>query len=62
MSGDLDRARLHFHALDREQQAQAIRRLAAAGQGDHAIARATSLGVELVRRVLANQNRRDHQQ
>jgi hypothetical protein len=31
-------ARLHFHALDREQQAQAIRRLAAAGQGDHTIA------------------------
>jgi hypothetical protein len=48
-------ARLHFHSLDRDQQAQAIRRLAASGQGDHTIAHATGLSVEQIRRVLAEQ-------
>ena len=49
-----DAARMrHFHALDRQQQAEAICRLAASGQGEHTIARATGLSVELVRRVLA---------
>jgi hypothetical protein len=48
-------ARMHFHALDREQQAEAIRRLAAAGQGEHTIAHATGLSVEMIRRVLAEQ-------
>ncbi len=47
-------ARMHFHSLDREQQAAAIRRLAAADQGDHTIAHATGLSVEMVRRVLAS--------
>jgi DNA invertase Pin-like site-specific DNA recombinase len=42
----------HFAALDREQQAQAIRRLIAAGQSEHTIARATGLSVEMVRRVI----------
>lgn len=42
----------HFHTLDREQQAQAIRRLASLGQGEHTIAHATGLSVEQIRRVL----------
>lgn len=45
-------ARMHFHALDREQQAQAVRRLAATGQSEHTISHATGLAVEQVRRVL----------
>lgn len=45
-------ARMHFHALDREEQAAAIRRLAASGQGDHTIAHATGLSVEAVRQLL----------
>jgi hypothetical protein len=49
---DLDRMR-HFHALDREQQAAAIRRLAVTGMSDHGISSATKLSVEFVRRVLA---------
>ncbi len=56
VGGKLDTAslaRLHFSALDREQQAQAIRRLAAAGQGEHYIAAETGLSVEIIRRVLA---------
>jgi hypothetical protein len=44
----------HFHALDREQQVKAIRRLAAAGQGAHTIAHATGLSVEQVRLLLRN--------
>lgn len=50
-------ARDHFALLPHDQQAQAIRRLAAAGQGDHTIARATGLSVEMIRRVLAEQLR-----
>jgi DNA invertase Pin-like site-specific DNA recombinase len=46
-------ARMHFHALDRQQQAQAIRRLAASGQSEHTIARATGLSVEMISRILA---------
>ena len=41
-----------FHALGMEQQAEAIRRLAASGQGVHSIACATRLSVEAVLRVL----------
>jgi len=48
-------ARMHFHALDREQQSQAIRRLAAAGLGEHTIAHATGVSVEQIRRELAEQ-------
>lgn len=48
-------ARLHFHVLDQDQQAAAIRRLAATGQGEHTIAHATGLSVEQIRRVLAEQ-------
>jgi hypothetical protein len=45
--------RMHFHSLSREEQAQAIRRLAVEGRGDHSIAAATGLSVEQIRRVLA---------
>ena len=48
-------ARMHFHALSSQEQAQAIRRLAASGQGEHTIAHATGLSVEQIRRVLAEQ-------
>jgi hypothetical protein len=43
----------HFHQLDREQQCQAIQRLAASGHGDATIAQATALSVEQIRRILA---------
>lgn len=48
---DADRMR-HFRALDEAQQREAIRRLAAAGQSEHTIARATGLAVEQIRHVL----------
>jgi ABC-type phosphate/phosphonate transport system ATPase subunit len=48
---------MHFEHLDREQQEQAIRRLAADGMSEHSIARATRLSVEQVRRVLAAEPR-----
>lgn len=51
---DHDRAALrHFHALNFEEQANAIRRLATMGMSDHGIAAATRLSVEFVRRILA---------
>ncbi len=56
MSGleQLDSARmLHFRALEHEQQTEAIRRLAAMGQSEFTIARATGLSVEMVKRILA---------
>jgi hypothetical protein len=56
IGGALDQAalaRMHFHALDRDEQAAAIRRLAESGQGDHTIAHATGLSVEQVRGVLS---------
>jgi ABC-type phosphate/phosphonate transport system ATPase subunit len=58
VGGTLDMAalaRMHFSSLDREEQAAAIRRLAATGMGDHGIADASGLSVEMVRRVLADQ-------
>jgi hypothetical protein len=42
----------HFHTLHRDAQEAAIRRLAAAGYSEHAIASATQLSVEQIRRVL----------
>ncbi len=45
-------ARLHFYALEPEQQAEAIRRQALAGHGEHTIARSTGLSVEFIRQVL----------
>ena len=50
-------ARMHFHALSRDQQAQAIRRLAATGQHEETIARATGLSVEQIRKLLAEAQR-----
>jgi hypothetical protein len=46
-------ARLHFATLSREEQAAAVRRLAASGMSDHGITRASGLAVEQVRRILA---------
>lgn len=43
---------LHFLLLDRDQQAQAIRRLSAQGMSDHTIATATRLSIDMVRRIL----------
>lgn len=52
-SQDGDAARMqHFHGLDRNAQAAAIKRLAACGWSEHGIARATQLSVEQIRRVL----------
>ena len=49
---DSDAARMaHFHALDRTRQAEAIRRLAAAGMSDGSIARATGLSSEMICRA-----------
>jgi hypothetical protein len=46
-----DRMR-HFAKLTRAEQAAAIRRLAADGMGDHTLAHATGLSVEMIRSVL----------
>jgi hypothetical protein len=46
-------ARFHFWALPADQQAQAIRRMHVAGNGERTIAHATGLSVEAIRRVLA---------
>ncbi|MGH3631103.1 MAG: hypothetical protein ACRDRL_27125 [Sciscionella sp.] len=43
----------HFLLLDQEQQAQAIKRMAATGWSDNGIATATGLSVEQIRRILA---------
>jgi hypothetical protein len=43
----------HFAALTHDEQAAAIRRLAAEGMSDHGIAHATGLAVEMVRAVLS---------
>jgi hypothetical protein len=45
--------RNHFARLTHDQQAQAIRGLAADGFGDHEIATRTGLHVEQIRRLLA---------
>lgn len=45
----------HFLALDPDQEAQAIGRLAASGASPYAIASATGLSVEMIRRLLAEQ-------
>jgi hypothetical protein len=55
IGGAMDRqalARLHFTVLSPAERATAIRRLAAAGQGEYTIAAETGLSVEQVRRVL----------
>lgn len=42
-----------FHVLDRDKQAEAIRRMAAVGYGERTLAHASGLTVEMVRRILA---------
>jgi hypothetical protein len=44
----------HFHALNPAQQAEAVRRLAAAGYSPHGIASATHLSVEMIAAILAD--------
>jgi uncharacterized protein YoaH (UPF0181 family) len=46
-------ARQHFLSLRHEEQAQAIRRLAAVGHGELTISHATGLAIEVIKRVLA---------
>ncbi len=46
--------RAHFHELGRDQQAAAIRRLAAQGMTDYGLAHATSLAVEQIRQILGD--------
>jgi hypothetical protein len=41
----------HFHSLDRQQQAEAIRRMASTGASELSIASATQLSVEFIRHV-----------
>jgi hypothetical protein len=48
-------ARLHFHALDHEQQQAAIVRLATTGMSDRDISDLTGLALEVIHRVLAEQ-------
>lgn len=51
--GDIPRELYHFLVLSHAEQLAAIRRLAALGWSDHAIAAATRLSVEQIRRLLA---------
>jgi phosphopantetheinyl transferase len=46
----------NFHQLTRQEQAQAIRHLAAEGWSDYGISHATELAIEQVRRVLGERN------
>ena len=46
----------YFLLLDREEQQNAIRRMARLGWSDHGIADATRLSVEQIRVALANRN------
>lgn len=45
----------HFLLLSRDEQEAAVRRLAAAGLSEHAIAGTSGLSVDQVRRILAMQ-------
>ena len=51
----------HFVTLDREQQAAAIRQLAASGISDYGIAAATRLSVEFVRTVIGPRKPRERE-
>ncbi len=44
--------RAHFYALSRDEQRDAIKRLALDGMSDYGIASATKLSVEMVRTIL----------
>ena len=50
--GDGDRDRLYFEMLTRDEQAAAMRRMAAEGMSDSTIASATALSVEFVKQIL----------
>lgn len=50
---DAQHARHQFALMPHDLQVLAIRRLAAAGHGDHVLAAMTGLAVEQIRRVLA---------
>jgi DNA-binding NarL/FixJ family response regulator len=55
LSGQRDDERMkHFTLLMRDQQQQAIQRLAVSGMSDHGIARATGLSVEMICRLLGD--------
>lgn len=45
--------RQRWQAMTREQQAEAIRRMASDGEGEQAIAARSGLSVEVIRRILA---------
>lgn len=50
-----EREMRHFELLDHEEQRSAIQRLSVAGMGDYAIAAATMLSVEQIRKILGEQ-------
>lgn len=50
-------ARLHFNTLSHAERCAAIRRLSVCGQTDTTIAAATGLSVEMIRLILADQER-----
>ena len=54
MSAEPDR--MHFQALSRQEQAQAIRDLRGLGYGVATIAHCTGLSIEMVQRVLAERD------
>jgi hypothetical protein len=49
-----------FHALDYQQQVEAIARLAMTGMTAHDVSHATGLSVEMIRRILGEQRRASH--
>ena len=54
---NIDIARMTaFHALDRQQQVEAITRLAVLGMSEHTIASATGLSVEMIRLLLQSED------
>jgi hypothetical protein len=50
----------HFHQLTRQEQARAIRHLAAEGWSEYGISHATELAIEQIRRVLGDQPAGSH--
>jgi len=59
VGGQLDLAalaRLFFTTMTRQQQAQAMRKMAAAGWSEFTISHATALSIEQVRRVLGERD------
>jgi DNA invertase Pin-like site-specific DNA recombinase len=53
MTHPRERELRHFLLLDRQQQAQALRRMVASGMSERTVAAASGLSVEQVRRVIA---------